>query len=67
MSSADRPVEKLALRVGEAAAMLSISRSQCYELIQAGKLPALKIGASWRIPVGRLREWVEAQTRERIA
>jgi excisionase family DNA binding protein len=32
------------LRVPEAADLLSISRSRCYELIQRGELPAVRLG-----------------------
>ena len=35
--------EKLLLKVSEAAEALGISRSHCYELIQAGKLPAVHL------------------------
>lgn len=36
--------EKEWLRVPEAADLLGIPRSRCYELIQAGDLPAVRIG-----------------------
>jgi excisionase family DNA binding protein len=32
------------LRVPKAADLLSISRSRCYELIQRGELPAVRLG-----------------------
>jgi len=32
------------LRVPEAADLLSIPRSRCYELIQRGELPAVRVG-----------------------
>ena len=39
----------LLLRVGEAAVLLSLSRSRLYELIYAGSLPSVKIGGARRI------------------
>lgn len=53
--------EKLLLRVSEAAEALGISRSHCYELIQAGKLPVVRLGASVRVPQAWLRRFVEEQ------
>ena len=50
--------ERMALRVGEAAEALGISRSRVYELIAQGDIPKIKIGKSVRVPVEGLREWV---------
>jgi len=36
--------ERAWLRVPEAAELLGISRTRCYELIQRGELPAVRIG-----------------------
>jgi excisionase family DNA binding protein len=41
--------EKLAYTVKEVAAMLSLSRSHLYELIQARKIDTIKIGRARRI------------------
>ena len=54
--------EKLLLRVSEVAEALGISRSHCYELIQAGKLPTIRLGASVRIPRAWLTRFVEEET-----
>jgi len=54
--------EKLLLRVSEAAEALGISRSHCYELIQNGKLPVIRLGASVRIPRAWLTRFVEEET-----
>lgn len=54
--------EKLLLRVSEAAEVLGISRSHCYELIQAGKLPTIRLGASVRIPRAWLSRFIEEET-----
>jgi excisionase family DNA binding protein len=55
--------ERLAYRINEAAATLGISRSKAYGLINAGKLPVIRIGATMRIPAEALREWVRKQAR----
>ena len=54
--------EKLLLKVSEAAEALGISRSHAYELIQAGKLPTIRLGASVRVPRGWLTRFVEEET-----
>ena len=50
--------EKLLLRPEEAAELLSIGRSKVYELIGTGELVSVQIGASRRIPVQALVEFV---------
>lgn len=56
------PAERLALRVDEAAALLSISRSQAYQLIAEKKLPHVRVGESVRVPRAALEAWLEEQT-----
>lgn len=53
----------LLLRVGEAARLLSISRSQAYALCAGGLLPSVKIGSAVRVPRAALLAWVEQQQR----
>ena len=43
------------------AEILEISRSKTYELIADGSIPSIRIGASVRVPVQSLREWIERQ------
>ena len=38
------------LRVSEAAALLSLGRSKTYELIETGKLPAVRLDGALRVP-----------------
>jgi excisionase family DNA binding protein len=38
------------LRVSEAAALLSLGRSKTYELIEAGKLPSVRLDGALRVP-----------------
>ena len=53
---------KLFFRVEEAAEAVGLGRSKLYQLIQAGEIPAVKIGRSTRVPVAGLTKWAEAQT-----
>lgn len=56
-------LEPLVYRVGEAAKVLGISKSKCYDLLANGKLPYVLIGQSKRIPVEGLRDWLKATMR----
>lgn len=52
------------LRMGEAAALLTISRSKIYLMARAGEIPIIKIGGSLRVPLSALDRWLEQNTRE---
>jgi excisionase family DNA binding protein len=56
-------IRKLLLRPAEAAIALGISRSRVYELLVAGELPCVELGASRtkRIPVEALQSWIIKQ------
>ncbi len=58
--------EKLLLRVNEAADLASISRTKAYELLNAGEWPSVRVGASLRVPLAGLREWVQHRTRQGV-
>jgi len=60
-------MEKLLLTPEEAAAALGICRSKLYELLQAGVIESVHIGASRRIPVAAMVEYVEQLRQEAIA
>jgi excisionase family DNA binding protein len=49
---------RTALRVSEACASLSISRSKLYEELAAGRLKALKAGSRTLIPVASINAWL---------
>ncbi|KAF2990150.1 helix-turn-helix domain-containing protein [Methylocystis sp. MJC1] len=53
------PAQKIALRINEAAAMASLSRSTLYQLLKAGKLATVKVGGRRLV----LRESLEALLR----
>jgi excisionase family DNA binding protein len=58
-------VDRLLLRPLEAAEAIGIGRSKVYELLASGELPSVRVGASVRVPVDALREWVARQLEAR--
>lgn len=50
----------LAVRVPRAVAMLGISRSKLYELIQSGEIEIVKLGRATLIPVEILARFLES-------
>lgn len=42
------------LTVPELAAYLRVSRTHAYRLVKEGRVPTLRVGGSWRIPVDEL-------------
>ena len=51
--------EKKLLTISETADRLSLGKSKTYELIQEGRLNAVRIGRAVRIEVGELDRFVE--------
>lgn len=50
--------QKLAYTVGEAAELMSISRSLLYELIHAGRIESVKFGRSRRITQEQMQRFL---------
>jgi excisionase family DNA binding protein len=48
--------------VKEVAAYLKIKEKTAYRLAAAGKLPAFKVGGSWRFRKTELDAWIDQQT-----
>ena len=57
-------MDKVLLRPTEAAEVMGIGRSKVYQLIASGDLPAIRIGASVRVPVTALEAWIARQLAE---
>ncbi len=53
------PIEPLTVRVPIAVQLTGIGRSKIYELIKAGKLDTVKVGASTLITVASLKRLIE--------
>ena len=56
------PVERILYRPVEAAEAIGISRARLYELMNSGEIPFVKVGNVKRVPVAKLREWVDRQS-----
>ena len=59
-------MDRLLLRIPEAAAALGISRAKLYSMLadaHAEQLPVVRVGGSMRIPAEGLRAWVQQQTK----
>ena len=56
-------VERLLLRVPEAAELTGLGKSKAYELVASGEWPSVTIGRSIRVPLAGLRARVEEQER----
>ncbi len=48
------------LDVPDVMKVLRLSRTMVYNLLRAGELRSIKIGATWRIPVADLRRFLES-------
>ena len=60
-------MERILLRPEEVAQVLGVCRSKAYALISEGHIPSMRIGASVRVPMDRLRAWVDEQMKTREA
>jgi excisionase family DNA binding protein len=52
--------EKLLLRLGEAAVILSLSRAKTYQMAKDGQIPGvIRMGKSVRVSAAALQAWVK--------
>lgn len=51
----------LTYTVDEVAALLNISRGSAYEHVRAGRIPAERLGRSWRISRKRFHAWLDGE------
>lgn len=42
-------------------ALLQVDRSTIYRMVEAGRLPAIKIGKQWRFPGDQVEQWLQRQ------
>ena len=59
-------MEKLLLRVPEAADVLGVGISTMYEMLAQGQLSAVRFGRAVRIRADDLREWVNKHSEKRV-
>jgi excisionase family DNA binding protein len=57
-------MERLLLRPTEAAEVIGIGRSKMYELLARGEVPSVRVGGALRVPLARLREWIDRKAEE---
>lgn len=57
-------MERLLLRVEEAAEMLGLGRTTVYEMAKDNQLPVLRVGRALRIPLDGLRQWIDEHATE---
>jgi excisionase family DNA binding protein len=55
------------MTVSETAAYLRMNRMTIYRLAQEGKIPAFKVGGSWRFDRQGIDDWIAQQVRKRAA
>ena len=58
--------DKLLLTPEEAFQALRVGRAKGFQMIASGELPSIKVGRLRRVPIDRLREWIERQTQEQM-
>ena len=54
------------LTVQELADHLRIGRTRAYDYVRSGRVPAVKFGAVWRIPLRQLEETLNAEARRNL-
>jgi excisionase family DNA binding protein len=54
--------ERLLLRIDEVAALIGVSRTTAYALVNKGEIPSVRIGGLLRIPSDALRKMIEQRT-----
>ena len=59
------PIEPLSVRIPVAVQLTGIGRSKLYELIAAGEVETVKVGASTLVTVASLKQLIETRRRAR--
>ena len=49
------------LTIAEVAERLKLTPQTIYKMIKDRTLPAIRVGAQWRIPEQKIQEWIDAQ------
>jgi excisionase family DNA binding protein len=50
---------KLLLSPDETCEMIGVRRSTLYQMLDAGEIPSIRVGRLRRIPLDRLRAWID--------
>lgn len=54
------------LTITEVAAYLKVAERTLYRLAAAKKIPAFKVGGTWRFPRADIDQWIKRQTSETL-
>lgn len=57
-------MERLLLKVREAAPLVAMGQTKFYALVRSGEIPSIRVGRSRLISADALREWVRRQQSE---
>lgn len=57
-----KPMTDQILTVKEVADYLKVNERTVYRMATAGKIPAFKVGASWRFKEAEIERWIEGQS-----
>lgn len=60
-------MEALLVKPAEAFKMLNVSRSKGYAMLMSGEIPSIRIGRAVRVPMVKLREWIEQRLDEQAS
>lgn len=59
-------MQSMTISVAEAAQYLGIGRNRIYDLLHEGKLPAVRLGKNYRIPIKSLDEWLDKEAQKSL-
>lgn len=54
------------LTIKQVAEYLKVTERTIYGLAAARKIPAFKVGSTWRFSLGAIDSWIKQQSRERL-
>lgn len=61
---ASSPVTSGIMTIGEVAGYLKVTERTIYRLAAAKKIPAFKVGGSWRFSPADIEVWIKQQSKE---
>jgi excisionase family DNA binding protein len=61
------PLDPLLLKPGHVADLLGIGKSTVYLMLSTGELPQCRLGRRLRVPLAKLKIWVDNKSNEKAA
>lgn len=62
----DRKEKSDILTIGEVAAYLKVTQRTIYRLAAAKKVPAFKVGGTWRFSQAAIESWIKQQSADEV-